>query len=146
MNTPGIEFGRKTSAAYAALCKPLCQKLHLPQTAFDILMFLANNPGYQTASDVVEVRKLKANLVSVNVDRLVQEGYLVRDADPGDRRRCRLVCTDKAAPIIARGQALQEQFAAQMSAGLAPEALETFPHCLTAFAQNLDRMANREES
>ena len=54
MNTPGIEFGRKTSAAYAALCKPLCQKLHLPQTAFDILMFLANNPGYQTASDVVE--------------------------------------------------------------------------------------------
>ena len=79
MNTPGIEFGRKTSAAYAALCKPLCQKLHLPQTAFDILMFLANNPGYQTASDVVEVRKLKANLVSVNVDRLVQEGYLVRD-------------------------------------------------------------------
>ena len=146
MNTPGIEFGRKTSAAYAALCKPLCQKLHLPQTAFDILMFLANNPGYQTASDVVEVRKLKANLVSVNVDRLVQEGYLVREADPGDRRRCRLVCTDKAAPIIARGQALQEQFAAQMSAGLAPEALETFQHCLTAFAQNLDRMANREES
>ena len=85
MNTPGIEFGRKTSAAYAALCKPLCQKLHLPQTAFDILMFLANNPGYQTASDVVEVRKLKANLVSVNIDRLVQEGYLVREADPGDR-------------------------------------------------------------
>ena len=146
MNTPGIEFGRKTSAAYAALCKPLCQKLHLPQTAFDILMFLANNPGYQTASDVVEVRKLKANLVSVNIDRLVQEGYLVREADPGDRRRCRLVCTDKAAPIIARGQALQEQFAAQMSAGLAPDALETFQQCLTAFAQNLDRMANREES
>ena len=65
-----------------ALCKPLCQKLHLPQTAFDILMFLANNPGYQTASDVVEVRKLKANLVSVNVDRLVQEGYLVREVTP----------------------------------------------------------------
>ena len=52
MNTPGIEFGRKTAAAYAALCKPLCQKLHLTQTAFDILMFLANNPGYQTASEM----------------------------------------------------------------------------------------------
>ena len=100
MNIPGIEFGRKISAAYAALCKPLCQKLHLPQTAFDILMFLANNPGYQTASDVVEVRKLKANLVSVNVDRLVQEGYLVREADPGDRRRTLLRCTEKACPII----------------------------------------------
>ena len=56
------------------------------------------------------------------------------------------MCTDKAAPVIARGQALQEQFIAQMSAGLAPDALETFQHCLTAFAQNLDRMANREET
>ena len=102
MNTPGIEFGRKTSAAYAALCKPLCQKLHLPQTAFDILMFLANNPGYQTASDVVEVRKLKANLVSVNIDRLVQEGYLVREADPGDRRRTLLRCAEKPAPSLSR--------------------------------------------
>ena len=114
MNTPGIEFGRKTSAAYAALCKPLCQKLHLPQTAFDILMFLANNPGYQTASDVVEVRKLKANLVSVNVDRLVQEGYLVREADPGDRRRTLLRCTEKACPIIEQGRALQEEFGARL--------------------------------
>ena len=105
MNTPGIEFGRKTAAAYAALCKPLCQKLHLTQPAFDILMFLANNPGYQNASDVVEMRKLKANLVSVNVDRLVQEGYLVREADPAARRRTLLRCTEKAQPIIVRGRA-----------------------------------------
>ncbi len=84
--------------------------------------------------------------MSFHVDNLVRGGYLLRTRDPGDRRRCRLVCTDKAAPIIARGQALQEQFATQMSAGLAPEALETFQQCLTAFAQNLDRMANREET
>ena len=57
----------------------LCQELKLPQTALDILLFLVNNPEYKTASDIVEVRKLKANLVSVNVDRLVQEGYLRRE-------------------------------------------------------------------
>ena len=45
MNT-GIAFARKMSAAYTAVCKPLCQSLHLPQTAFDILMFLGNNPEY----------------------------------------------------------------------------------------------------
>ena len=69
MNT-GIAFARKMSAAYTAVCKPLCQSLHLPQTAFDILMFLGNNPEYSTARDIVEVRQIKANLVSVNVDRL----------------------------------------------------------------------------
>ena len=59
MNT-GIAFARKMSAAYTAVCKPLCQSPHLPQTAFDILMFLGNNPEYSTARDIVEVRQIKA--------------------------------------------------------------------------------------
>ena len=85
-----------------------------PQTAFDILMFLANNPKYKTASDIVEVRKIKANLVSVNVDKLVQEGYLERKAVEGDRRKTRLICTDKAQSIIERGKALQASFFRQL--------------------------------
>ncbi len=62
-------------------------------------MFLVNNPKYKTASDIVEVRKIKANLVSVNVDKLVQEGYLERQAVEGDRRKTKLICTDKAQPV-----------------------------------------------
>ena len=91
-----IDFALKVSLAYSKKCKPLCQELGLPQTAFDILMFLANNPEYKTASDIVEVRKIKANLVSVNVEKLVQEGYLKRETVKGDRRKTHLICTDKA--------------------------------------------------
>ena len=47
-----IEFAHKMSLAYSATCKTLCRELKLPQTAFDILMFLANNPDYKTASDI----------------------------------------------------------------------------------------------
>ena len=46
--TDSIEFANKIGLAYGRACKPLCQKLGLPQTAFDILMFLANNPAYKT--------------------------------------------------------------------------------------------------
>ena len=53
MNTD-IEFVQKFNLAYNAMCKPLCQQLKLPQTAFDILMFFGNNPEYRTASDVVD--------------------------------------------------------------------------------------------
>lgn len=70
---PNIEFSIKTAQAYNAVCKPLCQELGLSQTALDILLFLANNPDYKTARDIVEVRHIKANLVSMNVDKLVQE-------------------------------------------------------------------------
>ena len=34
-----IEFPRKLLEVYNDACKPLCKKLKLPQTAFDILMF-----------------------------------------------------------------------------------------------------------
>ena len=47
MNTD-IEFVQKFNLAYNAMCKPLCQQLKLPQTAFDILMFFGNNPEYRT--------------------------------------------------------------------------------------------------
>ena len=132
MNTPGIEFGRKTAAAYAALCKPLCQKLHLTQTAFDILMFLANNPGYQTASDVVEMRKLKANLVSVN------------EADPADRRRTLLRCTEKAQPIIVRGRALQEEFGQKLLENTTEAQRKAFCETMDIMNKNLDAILERD--
>ena len=96
---PSLEFSQKFVVGYNAACKPLCQELKLPQTALDILLFLVNNPEYKTASDIVEVRKLKANLVSVNVDRLVQEGYLRREAVAGDRRKTLLIGTGGAEPF-----------------------------------------------
>ena len=57
---PSLEFSQKFVVGYNAACKPLCQELKLPQTALDILLFLVNNPEYKTASDIVEVRKLKS--------------------------------------------------------------------------------------
>ena len=56
-------------------------------------MFLGNNPAYKTAGEIVELRHIKANLVSVNVDRLVREGYLTRHPVAGDRRKTELLCT-----------------------------------------------------
>ena len=52
----GIEFAQKINLAYNSVCKPLLHKFNLPQTAYDILMFLAKNPEYTTARDIVEER------------------------------------------------------------------------------------------
>ena len=105
-----IEFPNKMAHAYSVMCKPLCQEMKLPQTAFDILMFLSNNPQYKTARDIVEVRKIKANLVSINVDKLVKEGYLERREVAGDRRKTELVCTSQADSIIEKGRIVQKDF------------------------------------
>lgn len=135
---PSLEFSIKTAQAYNRVCKPLCQELKLPQTAFDILMFLANNPDCKTASDIVEVRRIKANLVSVNVDRLVQEGYLERQAMEGDRRKTQLLCTPKAQPVIQRGRAVQNAFFARLLTNTDEPTREAFFRTMEIIGKNLD--------
>ena len=124
---PNMEFAIKTAQAYNAVCKPLCQELKLPQTAFDILMFLANNPDRRTASDIVEFRHIKANLVSMNVDRLA-----------GDRRKTELLCTEKARPVIERGRAVQNAFFARLLTNTDEPTREAFFRTMEIIGKNLD--------
>ncbi len=135
-----MEFSRKLALAYTAVCKPLCQTLKLPQTAFDILLFLANNPAYQTAADIVEVRKIKANLVSVNVDKLVRDGYLTREPMPGDRRKTRLLCTEKAQPIILQGRQLQSAFLQRLFAHTDQQMQDAFLKTISIMDKNLNEL------
>lgn len=141
-----IAISRKIALAYSAVCKPLCRQLELPQTAFDILMFLGNNPDYKTASEIVEIRHIKANLVSVNVDRLVREGYLMRRGVEGDRRKTELLCTEKAQPIIARGRQLQNAFSERLFAGMDKEARRAFSEAMHLIEHNLNELLEADEA
>ena len=142
---PTIEISFKTAQAYNAMCKPLCQELKLPQTAFDILMFLYNNPEYKTARDIVEIRNIKANLVSVNVEKLVQDGYIERQAVEKDRRKTELICTQKALPIQKRGKELQQEFAEQLMTGLSDEDQKKLAIYFSQMEKNLDQIIKGDE-
>ena len=126
--------------AYHAVIAPLCEKTQLPPAAVDILLFLANNPGHDTAAAVCRMRGLKPGIVSFHVDRLVTEGYLLRQGVPGDRRKTMLLCTEKAAPIIAQGRVLQHLFAEQLASGLSEEDLAHFRRCIAVFDRNIERI------
>ena len=136
--------------AYHAALQPVCRDTGLPPMAVDILMFFANNPESGTAKDVCQCRGFKSGIVSVHVDRLkpaivsfyverlVQEGYLLRQSVPGDRRKTRLVCTDAAAEIVERGRALQKAFAQKLVDGLSEADVAVFHSCLAAIGDNIE--------
>ena len=135
-----IAFARNLYQAYCIRCKSLCRELHMPQTAFDILMFLANNPDCNTAKDIVELRGIKANLVSVNVERLVKEGYLDRRDFPGDRRKTVLVCTPRSQPLIQRGERLQEEFFQDIFRDVDEASRENFHRVMEQVDRNLNKI------
>ena len=118
-----ITMTQKFSHVYEFFCAPVCKKYELTQSAFDVMLFLANNPSYNTARDVCEVRGLKKGIVSVVTEQLVQRGYLVRENDPSDRRIQRLQLTDLSEPIVADGRTAQKKFMSGISAGLSEQEL-----------------------
>lgn len=124
--------------AYHAALQPVCRDTGLPPMAVDILMFFANNPESGTAKDVCQCRGFKSGIVSVHVDRLVNEGFLSRREVPGDRRKTRLVCTDAAAEVVERGRALQKAFAQKLVDGLSEEDIAVFHNCLTVIGDNIE--------
>ena len=142
-----LEFSRKMIQAYNEIFKPLCHKVKLSQTASmiaarttDILLFLANNPEFKTARDIVEIRHIKANLVSMNVDKLVSEGYLERRSVEGDRRKTELVYTEKALPVIEEGRRCQEYFGERLLINTDEQSREIFFQVMEQMEENLDEI------
>ena len=103
-------------------------------------MFLKNNPQYKTAADIVKIRGIKANLVSLHVERLVQEGYLERYAVVGDRRKTKLLCTGKADPIIRKGRVVQNAFFKRLLDHVEPADQEVFFRTMELIGKNLDEI------
>ena len=146
---PAVRFytySKRFEEAYTAAMRPLTEELDMAQPAVDILLFLANNPGMDTARDICTYRHLKPAIVSFHVEKLAGEGYLERQPVPGDRRKCRLVCTEKAGPVIQRGRAVQETFSRQLTVGLTEEELETCFRCFAVFGENMDRLSGSRKT
>lgn len=109
----------------------------------DILLFLHNNPGRDTAKDICTYRHLKPALVSLYVENLVQSGYLVRETDAHDRRKCRLKLTAQAIPVAQDGVACQDQFTKELFHGLSAEELAAWQRGLSVFQSNIERLNER---
>lgn len=122
---------------YESTCRPLCKEMGITQTAFSILMFLADYPEYYTAKDVSEFRAIKPNIVSFNVDKLVEKGYLERHNIPGNRRSIRLVCTEKAHPFIEKGRNVLSDFYASLTTGMRDEDMAQFKRYLNLIGNNI---------
>ena len=108
----------KTIEAYHRVLQPLCKESNIPPLALDILLYVANNPENATAKEICKFRGFKPGIVSLYVEKMAGEGLLERKSDSADRRKSVLSVTEKALPIVARGQEMQKKFGERLLRGL----------------------------
>jgi DNA-binding MarR family transcriptional regulator len=80
------------------------------------------------------------------VERLVEAGYIERQAVPGDRRKDALVCTDRALKIIEAGRERQIRFAAEVLQGISEDDRAVMERCFKTMNENIDRIIKEKQS
>ncbi len=131
---------RQSNRVYERLCQEVIGKWGLNGTSFQVMMFIANYPEYNTARDLCRQRGMKTGIASVAVDQLVEAGLLERRVDAHDRRITRLFPTEKATPLIAEGRARQEQFYHRLNQTLTEEEKQMHTQLILKIKDVFDQM------
>ncbi len=122
---------------YARRFAGLLAETGLTQAEMDVLLFLANNPPYDTARDIVKRRGLAKSHVSAAVDSLVEKGLLARTYREGNRKVVHLARLPASDGPVRQGQRLQSAFFDAVLEGLTKEERQLFESFLLRIHDHL---------
>ena len=130
------ERQKSLTAFYEACTKPLRDAYYLTQMQFNILMFLHNNPQFDTAGDLVKTRHLTKSHVSTALKELEARGWIEAYYAAGNRKSQHLRITKSAEAVIAAGKAAQEVFGKQLFKGFTPGETEQYKVLFDKMCEN----------
>lgn len=140
-----LQFFQHFEAYYHRQFSPLLERSGLSMREARVLLFLANNPDYDTARDITVLRGISKSQVSQAVELLAAEGLLARTPDPADRRVMHLAITEAGWPLARECQVTQEQCVARLLTGLAPEEVKALEGLLETVMDNGARLAGEAD-
>lgn len=140
-----LRAARQFERVFAQRISPVLERCELTMGEIRVLLFLANNPGCDTARDVVMVRGLGKSQVSQAVELLVGKGLLERSPSQRDRRIVHLTITQAGWPVAREAQAVQARCGRALFEGLTPEEMETLRVILEKIVANSARLAGEEQ-
>ncbi|MDE6053723.1 MAG: MarR family transcriptional regulator, partial [Lachnospiraceae bacterium] len=106
---------------YAKCVGAVCEKYQISRMELDILLFLANNPRYDTATDIVEIRYLSKSQVSGAIKLLEERNWIEKIYTGDNRKTAHLKICEGASAVVADGKGAQEEFLAVMLQGFTQE-------------------------
>ena len=109
---------------YSKCAGQVCIKHKITRMELDILLFLANNPCFDTATDIIEIRYLSKSQVSASIKCMENCGYIRKEYTKGNRKTAHLIICEEASGIISDGKTAQEKFLTIMLQGFTQEEVD----------------------
>lgn len=126
-----------SESLYTATVTPVCEKYGLTYMEFTVLMFLANNPQFDTASEIVKYRHLTKSHVSMSIRSLQDKGLVKGQYHEPNRRTIHLKLLEPAEPIISDGRTAQQTFGNILFSGFSESDCEQFLAYMKRVDQNI---------
>ena len=136
-NTDVLLSIRRAVKLYEQYLEEARKGYHLSRVEIAIIGFLHNNPGRDTARDIVELRMLPKGNVSQGVEALIQKRLLERIRDGKDRRRVHLSLRPDALPVIQEIEKANDRFRAQVFSGFSKEEYKIYMRLVECIMQNI---------
>ena len=130
---------------YDKMLKKVCMEHDLTVIEADVISFLQNNPGKDTAADIVELRLLSKGAVSKAVESLLQKSLLERIPDTEDRRRIHLKLKPEAGPVTESIDEVREEFLNTVLDGFTKEELEAHAQFFQRLFANTKKAMERRD-
>lgn len=118
----------------------------LTRMELDVLIFLDQNPGVDTAAEIVAARCLTKSHVSAAVEHLTQLGLLTQHRDEHNRRKIHLTPTEMAGPVLVLGREASEHIGSMLMNGLTNQEMTDFYNTLNRIAANAEKALENEEN
>lgn len=141
-----LEHQNGIKTLYSKCVGEICQKYGITRMELDILLFLANNPCFDTAQEIVEIRYLSKSQVSASVKTLEKSEYIRKEYAENNRKTAHLKICDGASGIVADGRKAQEKFVSIMTQGIPGEDLECLKRCMTNMMHNINFYLKEENN
>lgn len=129
---------------YEMLTASTCDKYNLKKMEYDILMFLYHNPEYNTAADIVRIRKSTKSHVSTALKVLEDRGYITKKINENNKKRVELFLEDSANEIVKEGLNVQNQFAHDMLQGLTDEEIKVCRNVFEKICRNAEECIQKK--
>lgn len=120
---------------------PVLERTGITMREVHVLLFLANNPDYDTARDITVLRGISKSQVSQAVDLLVAQGFLTRTPDQTDRRIVHLAISEDGLPLARECQSIQEFCGTQLVRGMTDKEAATLRTLFDTVLDNGTRLA-----
>ena len=137
MNGNFLDSVQHAKRAYSKYQEPVCRQWKLTQKELDILLFLYNNPAYDRAVDIVNLRGITKSHVSISVRSLEEKAFLLCSVHPNDHRTVRLELTDSGRHVAAQARQVQESFFQSLYEGIDPKDLAIWNRVRNQISDNI---------